>query len=74
MIVGHLETGDKFYYKNCSYRVIDVDFTFVKAEKVKNDGFKHYFLKDIKVDRLFFYSELKGVNPNHDINDRYGRK
>ena len=71
MQVGLLEIGDSFYYKNCTYKVLDIDYIFVKAEKQIKDGFTHYFLKDIEVDKSNFCSDWKWENPNHVINDRF---
>lgn len=74
MQVGQLEIGDSFYYKNCTYKVITVDYTFVKAKKQNKDGFTHYFLTTIEVDKANFCSDWKWENPNHVINDRYGKE
>lgn len=71
MQVKCLEIGDSFYYKNCTYKVISVDYIFVKAEKQIKDGFTHYFLKDIEVDKANFCTDWKWENPNHVINDRF---
>lgn len=71
MQVGLLEIGDSFYHKNVTYKVLDVDYVFVKAEKQIKDGFTHYFLKDIEVDKANFCTDWKWENPNHVINDRF---
>jgi hypothetical protein len=71
MQVGLLEIGDSFYHKNVTYKVLDIDYVFVKAEKQVKDGFTHYFLNDIEIEKANFCSDWKWENPNHVINDRF---
>lgn len=71
MQVGLLEIADSFYHKNVTYKVLDIDYVFVKAEKQVKDGFTHYFLKDIEIEKANFCSDWKWENPNHVINDRF---
>jgi hypothetical protein len=73
--VGYLEEGNYFYHKNVSYKVIDIDYVFVKARKLKDDGFTYYFLTDIIVDRSDVVNDWKweNGNPNWDINDKFKR-
>jgi len=72
--VGYLEKGNYFYHENVTYKVLEVDYVFVKAEKMQKDGVKHYFLRSIEVERTNFCSDWKWENPNHVINDKYGKE
>ncbi len=66
--IGQIEIGKWFSRNDCTYEVIDYSYCFVKAKKIPNDGFTHYFLKDLEVKRAIkdFYQYK---NPNHVISD-----
>lgn len=69
MKVGLLNKGNWFIHKNCTYKVIDLDYVFVKAEKVHNkDGTTHYFLNEIEVEKDII-DNYQWVNPNWEISD-----
>ena len=75
MQVGDLKIGDKFYHKNCTYEVLEFSYCFVVSKKIPNDGVKHYLLRDIEVkSRNFCENWSYSDNPNHVINDKYGRR
>lgn len=71
MEVGTLNKKDLFYHKNCTYEVLEVDYIFVIAKKLKDDGVKHYFLSSINVHKADITKDWTWENPNHHINDLY---
>ena len=67
--VGELKKGDWFIHKNCTYKVLDVDYVFVKSEKAYiNDDTTYYILKDIEVS-TDIASNYQWVNPDYGISD-----
>ena len=73
--VGLLNKGDWFIHKSCTYEVLEVDYVFVKAKKKHEaDDTNYYLLKSVKVDPVNFCNDWKWENPNHVINDKYGKE
>ena len=66
--VGYLEKGNYFYHENVTYKVLEVDYVFVKAEKMQKDGTTHYFLNSIEVEKDII-DNYQYVNPNWVISD-----
>jgi hypothetical protein len=69
MKIGLLNKGNWFIHKDCTYKVLSIDYTFVKAKKVHNrDDVTHYFLTSIEVEKDLI-DNYQWVNPNWVISD-----
>ncbi len=69
MKVGLLKKGNWFIHKDLTYKVLSIDYTFVKAKKVHSvDDVTHYFLTSIEVEKDLI-DNYQWVNPNWVISD-----